>query len=83
MIKGAVAEMNPSEVSEFLPTDSGGLVVVLEAREQPAADAYAAGKEAFNSRFERGKKEMAFYEWLRERRREAGVPSNITAEIAG
>ncbi len=41
----------------------------------------------FAARFLRAKQEVAFYEWLRERRREAGVQMNDAAgigdEIAG
>lgn len=83
MIKGVVSELNPGEASDFQPTETGGLIVVLEKREPPAPEGYAAGKESFNTRFLRGKQEIAFYEWLRERRREAGVPLRVEANVAG
>lgn len=73
VIKGAVAEMNPGDVSEVIPTEKGGLVAVLEKREPPEMAAYEAGKMMFNARYLSGKRGVAFYEWLRERRREAGV----------
>ncbi len=37
---------------------------------------YAIGKMMLNSQYLNTKREVAFYEWLRERRREAGVQSN-------
>ena len=75
MIKGAVAEMNPGEVSEFIPTETGGVVAVLEKRDQPDPAKYEQTKASFVARVVRSKREITFYEWLRERRREAGVQS--------
>jgi hypothetical protein len=75
MIKRAVAELSPGDVSEFLPTQPGGVIAVLEKREAPDPAAYEKGKAEFASRFVQGKREVAFFEWLKERRREAGVPT--------
>ncbi|CAN5194628.1 hypothetical protein BH20VER2_BH20VER2_06780 [soil metagenome] len=72
-IKGVVAEMKPGEVSDFVPTQTGGIVAVLERRDDPDAGAYEQGKALFVSRLMRGRRDVAFNEWLRERRREAGV----------
>lgn len=74
-IKGAVADLAPGEVSAFTPTQNGGLIAVLEKREQPDPAGYEASKAMFAQRFLRSKREIAFYEWLRERREEAGVKS--------
>jgi parvulin-like peptidyl-prolyl isomerase len=79
MIKSSVAELNPGEVSEVIPTENGAVIAVLESREQPAPAIYEAGKQMFQARFLQGKQELAFYEWLRERRREAGVQMNSGA----
>ena len=73
MIKGAVGEMSPGEVSEFIPTEAGGVVAVLEKREPPDAANYEKAKVSFITRVLKGKRDLAFYEWLRQRRREAGV----------
>ena len=73
MIKGAVADLSLGEVTEFVPTETGGLVAVLEKREPVEALTWEAAKTMFNARSVRGKRDVAFYEWLRERRREAGV----------
>lgn len=72
-IKGAVAELAPGEISAFTPTQNGGLIAVLEKREQPDPAGYEASKAMFAQRFLRSKREIAFYEWLRERREEAGL----------
>ena len=79
VIKSSVAELNAGEVSDAIPTEQGAVIAVLESREQPAPGLYEAGKQMFASRFLRGKQELAFYEWLRERRREAGVQMNAGA----
>ena len=72
-IKAAVAELSPGEISAFTQTRNGGLIAVLEKREAPDAAGYEASKAMFAERFLRNKREIAFYEWLRERREEAGV----------
>lgn len=73
MIKSAVAEMAPGEVSEFVPAEGGGLVAILEKREPPNAAEYEMGKAMFAARYLRSKRGIVFYEWLRERRQEAKI----------
>ncbi len=73
-IKGAVAELPAGQASDFFPTEEGGVVAVLEKREQPAgAEGTDQARMVFTSRLLRNKREIAFREWLQERRREAGV----------
>ncbi|MEY2565419.1 MAG: peptidyl-prolyl cis-trans isomerase [Verrucomicrobiota bacterium] len=72
-IKRAVSELSPGEVSEFTPTEKGGLVAVLEKREPIDPAAYTQAKTSFELPFIRQKLNIAFFEWLRERRRLAGV----------
>ena len=76
-IKNAASELKAGEVSNFLPTPTGGAVVVMEKREQPDPANYEKTRAEFTTRMASGKKEIAFYEWLRERRREAGVPAPV------
>ncbi|HEV2096821.1 MAG TPA: hypothetical protein VGQ82_09990, partial [Chthoniobacterales bacterium] len=59
--------------SEFIPTESGGLVAVLQKREPIDPAQYEQGKAIFDARFLRGKRTVVFYEWLRDRRHAAGV----------
>ncbi|MEP6821213.1 MAG: peptidyl-prolyl cis-trans isomerase [Chthoniobacterales bacterium] len=76
-IKTTASELKAGEVSNFLPTPTGGAVVVLEKREQPDPANYEKTRAEFTTRMSGGKKEIAFYEWLRERRREAGVQTPV------
>ncbi|PYK05545.1 MAG: hypothetical protein DME66_06920, partial [Verrucomicrobia bacterium] len=72
-IKDAVAYLNPGEISDFLPSDESGLIAILEKRE-PSGDANnVAKKTAFENRMLNNKRQIVFYEWLRDRQREAGV----------
>jgi hypothetical protein len=73
MIKNAVSELNPGETTDFVPTESGGLVAVLEKREPIDPAAFKQTKTVFDSRYLRGKRNVAFYEWLRDRRSAAGI----------
>ena len=81
-IKGAVGQLNPGEVSDFLPTPAGGVVAVLEKRDAPDPANYEKTKATFVAQIARGKREIAFYEWLRERRREAGVQATVETPAA-
>ncbi len=74
MIKSAVAELNPGEVSEFIPTASGGVVAILQKRDPIDPAQYNTGKALFDARYLRGKQTIVLYDWLRDRRREAGMP---------
>ena len=86
-IKGAVAELNPGEVSDFTPTEKGGVIAALQGRDKPAESGTPEQTRAsFNGRLLRNKVEVAFREWLQERRHEAGVPASsqtIPAELNG
>jgi len=62
-------------VSEFIPTQTGGVIAILEKRETPDPTNAETAKAEFNARFLQGKRAMVFMEWLKERRREAGVPA--------
>ena len=70
-IKQAAAEMRPGEVSSFVSTADGGLIAVLEKRE-PIVETEFAKKRAFlESRMHENMGRIVFYEWLRDRRRDA------------
>ena len=72
-IKNAVAYLNPGEITDFLPAGDSGLIAVLEKRE-PSADATNSEKKAaFEKRLMNNKRQIVFYEWLRERQQAAGV----------
>jgi hypothetical protein len=72
-IKNAVAVLNPGEVSEFVPAGKGGLITVLEKRAPADPSGYASAKAQFASRYLPQERAVVFVEWLRDRRRAAGV----------
>jgi peptidyl-prolyl cis-trans isomerase D len=72
-LKNAVAYLNPGELTDFLPAGDSGLIAVLEKRE-PSPDATNTEKKAaFEKRLMNNKRQVVFYEWLRERQQAAGV----------
>jgi peptidyl-prolyl cis-trans isomerase D len=72
-IKQTASEMKPGEVSDFVRMPDGGLLVVLEKREPIDAAQYESAHPFVEGRALRNKSQIVFYEWLRERRRAAGV----------
>lgn len=77
-IKSAVAELGPGEVTDYAPTETGGLVAVLEKREPIDPAFYQQGKLLFDSRYLKGKRSIVFYEWLRDRRGDAKIQAATT-----
>jgi hypothetical protein len=71
-IKNAVAQLNPGDVSDFVPWEEGGLIAVLEKREPADPAKYPEKKAAFDNRY----REIVFYEWLRDRQRDAGLQAS-------
>ena len=65
--------MSPGEVREYIPTPDGGLLVVLEKREKFDAAQFEKAKTFLEERELKNQGQIVFYEWLRERRRAAGV----------
>jgi hypothetical protein len=72
-IKQAASELNPGGVSDYLNTSTGGMIVVLEKRETLDPAKFEKSRATIESRALQNKSQVVFYEWLRERRREAGV----------
>lgn len=71
-IKQASAELSAGDVSEFVPTKDGGLIVAVEKREPPD-ESTKGGRASLDARYVRSKRELAFHEWLREQRQVAGI----------
>jgi hypothetical protein len=72
-IKSAAAMLQPNDVSDFQPWQEGGIIAILEKREPPDEAKFASKKETFQQRILTNKREIAFFEWLQERQREAGI----------
>jgi peptidyl-prolyl cis-trans isomerase D len=73
MIKNAVADLHPNEVTDPLSTSDGAVVAVVEKRDPPDPAQAAANRALLDERILRGKRAMIFSEWLQDRRRVAGV----------
>jgi hypothetical protein len=72
-IKNAVAALNVNEVTDFVPAAKGGVVAVLEKRLPADPAGYAAAKAQYEKRYLSQSRGAIFIEWLRDRRRAAGV----------
>jgi hypothetical protein len=79
-IKSAVRELNPGDATDFVSTEKGGLVAVLEARDPGDPAGYEKAKTNFEKNYLMSKKMVVFDEWLHDRRRAARL-QQPTAEI--
>ena len=73
MVKNVSAQLQPGEVSDFVPWIDGGLIVLMEKREPPDPAKYQQTKATFEERYMKTASEYVFMEWLRDRQREAGL----------
>jgi hypothetical protein len=72
-IKNAVYELSPGDSTEFVPTEKGGLVAVLEKRDPADPAGYPEVKTTFDKSYLQSKRAAVFDEWLQERRQAAGM----------
>lgn len=72
-IQQAAAKLAPGEVSEFITSTEGGLVVHLDNRPVIDEKDLVAESGAVANMKERYRTEMIFREWLKERRHAAGL----------
>ncbi len=73
MIKNVSAQLQPGEVSDFVPWIDGGLIVLMEKREPPDPAKYQQAKATFEERYLKNAREYVFMEWLRDRQRNANL----------
>jgi hypothetical protein len=73
IVKNAAAQMQPGEVSDFVPWIDGGVIVLLEKREPPDPAKYQQTKAKFEEDTLKRNRTIVFYEWLRNRQRDAGL----------
>ncbi len=66
-IKNVTAQLQAGEVSDFLSTPDGGMIIYLEKREPPDKATYAQNKAEFDQKYLRNKRQIVFYEWLHSR----------------
>ncbi|HEY5037416.1 MAG TPA: SurA N-terminal domain-containing protein [Chthoniobacterales bacterium] len=81
-IKQTVSGMNPGSVSDFVPSPAGGLVVVLEKRAPLDVAQFNSSRPLLETRMLSNERQIVFYEWLRDRRRAAGVEENRPQQVA-
>src|SRR5205823_3774673 len=62
-IKGAVRELNPGDATDFVATEKGGLVAVLEKRDPGDPAGYAAAKASFEKNYLQSKRMVFFDGW--------------------
>lgn len=73
IILDKLEQMPAKELSEFIPTEDGGLFVFLEGYQPIDMSKYEAERSEFTKQRFASKKQIYFYEWLRENRESAGV----------
>src|SRR5438445_7162241 len=73
MIKNVAAQLQPGEVSDFVPWTDGGLIVLMDKREQPDPAKYQQTKATFEERYLKNAREYVFAEWLYDLQRAAGL----------
>ena len=71
-IMGRASEMNEGELSEFTPTNDGGLLMHIDKRLPVDDSGFEKEKPMIANNLDRMKKEAAFQQWLKERRIAAG-----------
>ena len=77
-IMGRSAEMNEGELSDFTPTQTGGLLIHIDKRLPVDEAGFEKEKTMIATNIDRMKKEAAFQQWLKSRRSAAGF-----AEVKG
>ncbi len=68
-------DLSPGQLSTFLPTFDGGVLVYLEQRAPIDPAEFEKEKASTAANLSRGRREALFSEWLKARRKEAGVPA--------
>jgi hypothetical protein len=75
MIKNVSSQLQPGDVSEFVPWVDGGMIVLMDKRESADPVKYQQAKAEFDERYLKTAREYVFMEWLRDRQRAAGLQS--------
>lgn len=72
-ILGQSFQLGERELSQFVPTTAGGLLIYVDRRLPLDEEKFAREKEQFAANYGRAKREMAFREWLRVRQDAAKI----------
>ena len=82
-IKQSASGLSPGEVSDYVSTREGGLLVILEKRENFNAAEFEKARAFLEERELTNQGQIVFYEWLRERRRAAGIAEKKQPGVPG
>jgi hypothetical protein len=82
-IKQSANSLTPGGVSDYVGTPTGGLIVILEKREEPAPAQFEKARPIIEERALTTAGQVVFYEWLRDRRRAAGVEEATAQKAPG
>jgi hypothetical protein len=83
MIKQSASTLSPGDVSDYVSTPAGGLIVVLEKREKPGPAQFEKSRGIIEEQALTNAGQAVFYEWLRDRRRAAGVEEATAQKAPG
>jgi peptidyl-prolyl cis-trans isomerase D len=72
-IKQTASSLAAGGVSNYVAAPGGGLVLVLEKREEPTKADYQKARSALEQTALTNKGQIVFYEWLHDRRHAAGI----------
>ena len=72
-LKQTVSELTPGSVSDLIPQADGGQLVILEKRQPLDTAQFESARPLVEASALQNRSQVVFYEWLRERRRSAGV----------
>ena len=78
-IKQAASDLSPGDVSDYLSTPNGGLIVILEKRETLEPAEFEKSRVLIEGQALQNRSQIVFYEWLRERRHAAGCSGDESA----
>ena len=82
-IKQSASSLSPGSVSDYVSTPTGGLIVVLEKREEPGPAQFEKSRHIIEERALTTAGQVVFYEWLRDRRRAAGMEEATAQKAPG
>jgi hypothetical protein len=82
-IKQSASTLSPGGVSDYVNTPAGGLIVVVEKRTEPGPAQFEKSRSVIEERALTNAGQAVFYEWLRDRRRAAGVEEATAQKAPG
>ncbi|MGI8430720.1 MAG: peptidyl-prolyl cis-trans isomerase [Chthoniobacterales bacterium] len=82
-LKQTVSEMSPGSVSDLIPQADGGLLVILEKRQPLNTAQFDSARPLVEASALQNRSQVVFDEWLRERRRSAGVQDTTPQQAPG